>query len=79
MINQVDYEKEVLDKWGVDQPLKNVMYRIPDEEDEVKPFQQEDVKQAQAATGALLWLSTRSRPDIAVHVNVMSRLSTKDL
>ena len=35
------------------------------------------VRDAQACTGALLWLATRTRPEISVAVSAMSRLCTK--
>ena len=36
-----------------------------------------DIRAAQAVTGELLWLSVRSRPDIAFAVSVMGRNVTK--
>ena len=37
-----------------------------------------DVRTAQMMTGALLWLSTRTRPDLIFGVSAMSRLTTKN-
>ena len=36
-----------------------------------------EVREAQAITGALLWISTRSRPDISFAVSKMGQLATK--
>ena len=49
--------------------------RCPEERDpEIKP---EVLRRAQAATGELLWLTIRSRPDLAYTVGQMGRLCTK--
>ena len=37
----------------------------------------DDVRAAQALTGALLWISTRSRPDISYSVSKMGQMATK--
>ena len=37
----------------------------------------EDVRAAQAITGALLWIATRSRPDISFSVSKMGQMATK--
>ena len=36
-----------------------------------------DVREAQAITGALLWISTRSRPDVAFAASKMGQWATK--
>ena len=46
----------------------------PETEEQASP---EEVKSAQAITGALSWLSTRSRPDIAYAVARMSQYATR--
>lgn len=42
------------------------------------PADTQQIKQAQAKAGALLWLSTRTRPDLSVGVATVCRLATRN-
>eukprot|EP00435_Cladocopium_sp_Y103_P063966 s1182_g25.t1 len=55
-------------------------WRLPSPEEEADFTRSENlemVRRAQACTGALLWLATRTRPELSVGVAAMSRLCTK--
>ena len=75
-VNQQSYIAELLSKHAVNDeaavPL--VRWTEPEALEEPSP---EEVKSAQALTSALLWLSTRSRPDIAYSVARMAQFSTR--
>ena len=49
------------------------MPKIEAAEDEVEPTR-EVIKEAQALVGELMWISSRSRPDAAYDIGIMSRL-----
>ena len=48
---------------------------IPEEPED---FTREQLREAQAVTGELLWLSIRSRPDLSYVTGLMGRMSTKN-
>ena len=80
-LHQQNYEDELTQKWGISRAAKQIHIKLPMPEDEAGMTKSEDaeaVRQAQAITGALLWLATRTRPEISVAVSAMSRLCTKD-
>ena len=54
-------------KWGIDRAV-DVPHFKPSEDDENPPeaVDPKDIKTARAMAGALLWLTTRTRPDIAM-------------
>ena len=55
-------------------------FKLPSPEEEAEFSRCDDldlVRRAQACTGALLWLATRTRPELSVGVAAMSRLCTK--
>lgn len=78
-LNQCMYEKEILKKWEVGSPIEYPNCRVA-EEDEVQQQDvcPEDVKRAQGIAGSLLWLATRTRPDLSVGVATMCRLVTRN-
>ena len=43
-----------------------------------EPVNPEDIKVAQSMEGALLWLTTRTRPDLSMGVAAVSRLATRN-
>ena len=49
---------------------------IPEEPED---FTREQLREAQAVTGELLWLSIRSRPDLSYVTGLMGRMSTKNV
>ena len=69
LISQRMYEKEMVNKWGIDRAV-DVPHFKPGEDDEnpLEDLDPKDIKTAQAMAGALLWLTTRTRPDIAMGV-----------
>ena len=77
-LSQRSYEQELLSRWKVSDKLAFPAFKVT-EEDEAgdEHLRAEDIKTAQALTGALLWLSTRTRPDLVHGVSVMSRLVSK--
>eukprot|EP00438_Fugacium_kawagutii_P007098 Skav200526 [mRNA] locus=scaffold2291:63661:70974:+ [translate_table: standard] len=78
-INQQKYELELLSRWGVTQECAFPAFKIGEDDfaavDVITP---EQIRQSQAMAGALLWLATRTRPDLAYGVTTMCKLSTKN-
>ena len=79
LISQRMYEKEMVQKWGIEKEIDAPHFR-PSEDDENpgEPVQATDIKVAQGMAGALLWLTTRTRPDLAMSVSTVCRLATKN-
>ena len=75
-VTQESYLTELLAKYSVDDvaPVPMVKWQEPEEQEE---FGLADVRAAQALTGALLWMSTRSRPDLSYTIARMAQYSTK--
>ena len=78
-VSQSMYEQELLTRWGIEESLQYPAFKVTEDEEhftgEIDP---NDVRTAQMLTGALLWLSTRTRPDLVFGVSAMSRLTTKN-
>ena len=64
------FAEDLVAKWGIREGSEWLNYKLPDENDE--DGSPEEIKEAQAITGALLWLASKRRPDIAVAVVAMS-------
>ena len=79
LVSQRMYEKEMVQKWGIDRAV-DVPHFKPCEDDEnpTEVIDPKDIKTAQAMAGTLLWLTTRTRPDIAMGVSTVCRLATKN-
>ena len=80
-LHQKSYEEDLLAKWNVTRSANQLNFKLPMPEDEANMERSQDaemVRKAQASTGALLWLATRTRPELSVGVAAMSRLCTKD-
>ena len=69
----------MVQKWVINRTLDFPHFR-PREDDESpqEPVDAKDVKVAQAMAGALLWLTTRTRPDLAMSISTVCRLATKN-
>ena len=74
MMHQESYTADLLDRHHIAKGGTLGGVGIPEEEGPPSP---EDVRQAQVITGELLWLSSRTRPDITYAVAVMGQWTTK--
>ena len=79
-LSQENFTKELLEKWGMNEDssksstITSPNFVLPDPEaPEENPKDPAKVKEAQQLAGALLWLNTRTRPDLSVGVAYMSR------
>eukprot|EP00435_Cladocopium_sp_Y103_P068514 s1206_g31.t1 len=79
LVSQRKYEKEMLQRFGIEKSTEFPNFRLTEEDEfpgeDIKPA---DIKTAQSMAGALLWLTTRTRPDIALSVAAACRLTTKN-
>eukprot|EP00435_Cladocopium_sp_Y103_P075378 s777_g57.t1 len=79
VVSQRKYEKEMLQRFGIEKSTEFPNFRLTGEDEfpgeDIKPA---DIKTAQSMAGALLWLTTRTRPDIALNVAAACRLTTKN-
>ena len=73
-MHQESYTADLLDRHHLAKGGTLGGVGIPEEEGLPSP---EDVRQAQVITGELLWLSSRTRPDITYAVAVMGQWTTK--
>ena len=74
-VSQVRYMTELLNRYGIVGTASAPMQKV--EEPEVEDLPAGVVKEAQAITGAVLWATTRSRPDLMFVTSCMSRWATK--
>ena len=81
-IDQAPYIRELLRAHEVPTTQMNIVPCPRDwlglEDCEDVAMSEEDLRQAQRLTGELLWITQRSRPDLAYHVSIMASLTTKD-
>ena len=79
VISQKKYEQEMVKRFGITQATDFPHVNLS-EDDEVPSgeIKESEVKLAQSMAGALLWLTTRTRPDIAMTVSSACRLATKN-
>ena len=76
---QSGYEKELLERWKPESGSDFPMIKLGEADFEaVETIDTAVLKEAQALAGGLLWLSTKTRPDLAYGVATMSRLMTKN-
>ena len=79
ILHQRKYEKEMTQRWDIHKAIDVPNFKLSDAEEEpADPIDQNQIKTAQAMAGALLWLNTRTRPDISVGVSMVCRLATKN-
>lgn len=76
-IGQPSYTKDLIERHGVTVSRSSPMPKVEIPEEPEENLTATEVKAAQALTGELLWLSIRSRPDIAFAVATMSRNLSK--
>ena len=67
----------MLEKWKVTGTGTWPQFKTPDPEAEMERATTEKVREAQAMCGALLWLSTRTRPELTFGVHIMAKNTTK--
>lgn len=72
-MDQCGYTLEMLKKYEVEQPEGCPLPRISEEETADESFSAQDLRRAQSIVGELLWLSTRTRPDLAFGVGLLGR------
>ena len=80
-ISQTKYEAEMLQRWNVTRSAEYPQFKTTEEDEnptELQDIDANQIKQAQAVAGALLWLSTRTRPDLSVGVATVCRLATRN-
>ena len=75
VLSQESYTKDLLDRYpDVPEALVPIA-RIEDVEE--SPPEPEDVKRSQTLVGELLWVSTKTRPDVAYAVSWMGSRASK--
>ena len=78
-LSQKDYEAEMMKRWNVTRGIEYPNFKITEEDENLTADVTPDsVKTAQSIAGALLWLATRTRPDLSVGVAAVCRLATKN-
>ena len=78
-ISQQKYEQELLARWKVSSSVSFPHFKLGEADCEQQPeVDINKVRAAQALAGSLLWLSTRSRPDLSYGVAAVSRLVTRN-
>ena len=79
-LHQASYEAELVKMWDVKDVSNQLNFKLPTPEQEAEMVRSEDVEavhRAQACTGALVCLATRTRPELSLGVAAMSRFCTK--
>ena len=76
-LDQFGYTQELLKKYGVEQSEACPLPKVSDDETTEESFLPEDLRKAQSIVGELLWLSTRTRADLAFGVGLLGRLVHK--
>ena len=64
VLTQQAYEQELLERWPQAKGSSQIHLLVPDPEAPEEDPDANLVREAQALTGALLWLSTRCRPEL---------------
>eukprot|EP00435_Cladocopium_sp_Y103_P070969 s226_g36.t1 len=78
-LSQKGYEREMLDRWQVQHGVAVPHFKLSESDfDAVDAIDPKTLKEAQALAGALLWLATKTRPDLAFGVSAMSRLMARN-
>lgn len=78
-VSQKKYEQELLTRWKVGMPLSFPHFKLGEADcEQEEEVDRNKVREAQALAGSLLWLSTRSRPDLSYGVAAVSRLVARN-
>ena len=75
-ISQSDYLQELFSRYNITCSASSPLLKWSDPADE-QPLNPEKVREAQGITGALLWASTKSRPDVAFAVSKMGQYAVR--
>ena len=73
LVRQGGYIRDLLERRNVEGSESTPVPKIEADEDEIDPAK-EVIREAQALVGELMWISGRSRPDVAYGIGIMSRL-----
>eukprot|EP00434_Breviolum_minutum_P024672 symbB.v1.2.021788.t1/scaffold1903.1/size96501/2 len=76
ILNQQGYTKSLLEKHGVTGVEQCPLPKLTESED-VEEFGIADLRRAQGVVGELLWLATRSRPDLCFAIGALGRMLHK--
>ena len=78
MLHQHAYILDMLEKWGLDKasPVGTIDIEAYDEDETLPEPDIKEVRSAQRMSGGLIWLSGRTRPDLAFSVSRVSSQST---
>ena len=77
LVGQPDYTREIVSRYPDLQPRQVPLPKLDDVDLEDEILLQEDVKKCQTIIGELLWLSTRTRPDLSFAVAYLGSRVTK--
>lgn len=78
-ISQKAYVQELISRWEVDKEMPFPNYRVEENDDYVEEaLDPKDIHEAQAMAGSLLWLSTRTKPELVHGVASVCRLVTRN-
>eukprot|EP00435_Cladocopium_sp_Y103_P053777 s587_g17.t1 len=76
---QSGYEREMLERWQVSHGVEFPHIKLNETDfEQVEDINPKVLREAQALAGGLLWLATKTRPDLAYGVSAMSRLMTRN-
>ena len=78
-LSQKKYEQEILARWNIKESTTFPNFKVSEADMETQDHvDKNQIREAQALAGSLLWLSTRSRPDLAYGVAALSRLVARN-
>ena len=78
-VSQRQFKQEFLTRWNSKQSTPYPIFKVNEADEEVaEEVNPNDTRTAQMLTGALLWVSIRTRPDLVFGLSAMSRLVTRN-
>ncbi|CAE7524429.1 GIP, partial [Symbiodinium necroappetens] len=75
-LTQCAYAKELINRYNIEESCAVPIHKWVEPEPAIEPSV-DDIRAAQGVTGALLWLSTRTRPDLSYVVSRCGQQATK--